>query len=367
MLIEIFKTIEDHRDREARQYQLWEVLTLYVFAILGNAKTYEDIARFGRENFNVLKENFGFKWKRIPHYTQIRRILLGVKNELLEKAFRQHSQILSPQEGFKQICFDGKTLRGSRGKNPNSAIQLFTAFDSVNEIIIAHMPLVDKESEIPALQVFLRQLDVKEVVVTADALHCQKKTFEVAEEVGAIFITQVKDNQSGLLEQISHRSKIDKPRDNYKEEIEKCHGRIDERSYEVFDAKPMLKKWPEWHLIQSVIRVTRKREVYCRSENKYKLSVEISHYVCNRRLSALRSGGHIREHWFIENKVHHVKDVSYREDYNRKEKNPLNFSTCIDFSLNVLKFNNFKNIKGTLYSISLNSTKYLTNLRGLVC
>lgn len=194
-----------------------------------------------------------------------------------------------------------------------------------------------------------------------------KKTFDVAEKAGAIFITQVKENQSSLLEQISHRSKIDKPYDKYDEDIEKAHGRIDERTYEVFYAKPMLKKWPEWHRIQSIIRVTRKRDVYCRRENKYKLSIEVSHYVCSRKLLAISLGGYIRRHWFIENKQHHIKDVSFREDYTRKEVNAANFSLCIDFALNILKFNNYRNIKGTLYAVSLNFIKYSLNLRGLVC
>ena len=367
MLTDIFKKIPDHRDREARQYQLWEVLSLYVFALLANAKTYEDIGRFGRENLGVLKENFGFKWKRVPHYTQIRRILIGVKNSLLESAFREHSNTLTPEKGFTHLCFDGKTLRGSNRKIKGSAEQLFSAFDAMNEIIIAHMPLLDKASEIPALQEFLQKLNVREVIVTADALHCQKKTFEIAEEAGAIFITQAKDNQSSLLQQISHKSKIDKAYDKYEEDIEKGHGRIDKRFYEVFDAQPMLKKWPEWHKIQSVIRVTRKRDVYCRMENIYKSSIETSYYVCNRKLSAVSFGKHIRQHWYIENKQHYVKDVSFREDYNRKEYNAVNFSLCIDFALNILKFNNFKNIKGALYCMSLNFSKYSLNLQGLVC
>ena len=175
MLIEIFKKIPDHRDLEARQYQLWEILSLYVFALLANAKTYEDIGRFARENLEILKEHFGFKWKRAPHYTQIRRILIGVKNSLLERAFQEHSHMIAPQGGFRQLCFDGKTLRGSDKKNQGAADQLFNAFDVLNEIVIAHAPLLDKASEIPALQAFLQKLNVKDVVVTADALHCQKK------------------------------------------------------------------------------------------------------------------------------------------------------------------------------------------------
>lgn len=96
-------------------------------------------------------------WKKSPHYTHIRRILIGVKPELLEEAFRKHSDLLSPQEGRRQICFDGKSLRGSARINAK-ATEIFTAFESYNEIVIAHMPLEDKASEIPALQKFLEQL-----------------------------------------------------------------------------------------------------------------------------------------------------------------------------------------------------------------
>lgn len=174
MIIDVFKTIEDHRDPQARQYKLWEILTLYVLAVLGNAKTYEEIGRFAKEHCEKLVSLFGFQWKKAPHYTHIRRILIGVKPELMEAAFREHSNLLNPQKGRSQLCFDGKTLRGSARVNAK-ATQLFNAFDAYNEIVVAHMPLTDKESEIPALQEFLQQLNVKEVVVTADAIHCQKK------------------------------------------------------------------------------------------------------------------------------------------------------------------------------------------------
>jgi hypothetical protein len=175
MLVEVLKTIPDHRDKEARQYPLWEVLILYVCAILSNSKTYEEIGRFGNEHYLTLKILFGMTCKKFPHYTHIRRILIGISNEDLEKAFREHSEKLIPRPGVKQICFDGKAMRGSGGKPGKSATSLFSAFDAINEIALAHMPLEDKESEIPALQELLTQLKLKGVVVTADALHCQKK------------------------------------------------------------------------------------------------------------------------------------------------------------------------------------------------
>lgn len=198
-----------------------------------------------------------------------------------------------------------------------------------------------------------------------------KKTFEIADEQKAIFITQVKDNHRGLLTQLEHGTKVNKCIDNFSDEIEKRHGRLDLREYEVFESKSILKKWPEWHRIRSIIRVTRRREVYNRREKTYRKSEEISYYVCNRfpckKLTAKRFGEHIRQHWFIENKVHYVKDVSFREDSCRKEVNPTNFSTIIDFAMNILRYNGEKNIKAALYNISLNATKYWSTLDGLVC
>ena len=164
-----------------------------------------------------------------------------------------------------------------------------------------------------------------------------KKTFEIAEKAKAIYITQVKGNQGSLLKQIRHGANIGKPESVYHEDIDKAHGRVEARSYEVFDARPVLKKWPDWPHIRSIIRVTRKRDVYIRKEGRYKCSTEISYYVCNRQMSARKSGRHIRQHWFIENKLHHVKDATFREDFNRKEERPENFSVCIDIALNIIK------------------------------
>ncbi len=194
-----------------------------------------------------------------------------------------------------------------------------------------------------------------------------KKTLGIAAKAGAIFITQVKENQPSLLEQITHCTKSDKPYSTYHEPLEKGHGRVEERWYEAFDAEPMLKKWAEWQDVKSVIRVTRARSVRCRTQKRYKDSLETSYYVCTRKLSAATLGSAIRRHWFVENKLHYVKDVSFREDFTRKEQAPINFSILIDIALNILRLNNVKNIKGALYEISLNTIHSLLTFKGIAC
>ena len=88
-----------------------------------------------------------------------------------------------------------------------------------------------------------------------------KKTFEAAKEAKATLIVQVKDNQETLRRQLEHRTKIQKSVDEYESDWELAHGRIEQRSYEVFEASQCLCKFLEWKEIHQMIRVQRVREI----------------------------------------------------------------------------------------------------------
>jgi len=184
-----------------------------------------------------------------------------------------------------------------------------------------------------------------------------KKTFECADLAGAKLITQVKGNQKALLGQIKHGCKIQKPVDTIVEDWEKSHGRLEQRGYEVFSALPMLNKWQEdWSYIQNIIRVTRFRQRLYGGEEP---SQEVTYYASNASFSAQEYSQYIRQHWFVENKMHHVKDVSFQEDKTVKRVNPFIFSACIDFSLNRLRKNKDMSIKQKIYQSSLNVFSFL--------
>jgi predicted transposase YbfD/YdcC len=123
----------------------------------------------------------------------------------------------------------------------------------------------------------------------------------------------------------------------------------------------MLNKWKkDWPYIRSVVRVTRYREII-----GDKPTTTISYYVSNKMgLKAEEMGMYIRDHWWIENKLHHVKDATFREDFTTKRVNPYVFSSLIDIALNVLKSKGVKNIRKTLRINALNleaSIQYLTS------
>ena len=184
MLIEILKEIEEPRSYHGKEYQLWHILLFSILSILSGGKTYADIRTFLEAHYPKLKEIFRLKWRFIPTASAIRKILTRIDPNEIERAFRLHANSIKPDG--KHICFDGKTLNGSFSHTKDTrAARVFSAFCSIGEIILAHIPLPsDKDHEIQAFQDFIMSLDLKDVVITADAMHCQKKLLSVQKKQG---------------------------------------------------------------------------------------------------------------------------------------------------------------------------------------
>ena len=179
MLIDILKEIDDPRSYHGKEYQLWQILLVSILSQLSGGKTYTDIRTFLDVHYNTLNEIFRFKWRHLPDSSAIRKIIVCVDPDEIERAFRKHAKVCA--EGGtdtkrKHICFDGKSLNGSFSHTKDTrASRVFSVFSVCSQIILAHIPLPeDKDHETQAFQEFLLSLNLKDVVVTADALHCQK-------------------------------------------------------------------------------------------------------------------------------------------------------------------------------------------------
>ena len=178
-LIDDLKEVDDPRSYHGREYRLHHILLFTILAILANAKTYTDVASFIKVHYDRLKDIFQLKWRRFPHVSAIRKIIVGVDPLEIERVFRLDAERLEGEPGgtTKHICFDGKMLRGRFSHTKDKrAERVFNAFSAHSSLVLAHIPLgSDKDHEIGAFQKFLLELNLKDVVVTADALHCQKK------------------------------------------------------------------------------------------------------------------------------------------------------------------------------------------------
>lgn len=189
-----------------------------------------------------------------------------------------------------------------------------------------------------------------------------KKTLQTAKAQGTDVLVQVKGNQPELLACCQSLAEQRPPIAEHGE-VDKGHGRIEERTAQIF-APP--KDWlPEdWAaLVVAVILVQRVRTERIPGKQT-KTSTESAFYICTTMLPAADFAAAIRGHWRIENCLHYVRDVTFREDACRIRKNPGIFARVRTMALNVLRFNKVPSISDALFNNAL-SFEALAALKGL--
>jgi len=175
----LLKDVPDPRRAEGQLYKLPYVLLFAILAIVSGADSYRGVVTFIDVHRRRLNHFFGLEWKRAPAHTAIRYILCGLDAKSVETAFRRHAALLQAAQtkpGHGSIAIDGKTLRGSFDNfHGRAAAQVLSAFATDTALVLAHLDIDDKSNEIPAAQALLAELGAAGVLVTLDALHCQKK------------------------------------------------------------------------------------------------------------------------------------------------------------------------------------------------
>ena len=360
MLEDFLHSIKDHRRKQGRRFKLGHILLFSIFAILCGADSYRKIHSFIKTNYILLDKIYNLNWKRIPAYTTIRYIIQGVDSLEFEKCFREYSLNLSNQiEHKRYVAFDGKTLKGSFDNfQDKKAIQIFSAFFTDNNIIIAHEEIEEKTNEIPTAQKLFKALGISNYIFTLDAMHCQTKTLENVEKTNNHIIVQVKENQKSLLNDCINISEISSPIYEYQEPKNEQRNRIESRKVEVYENTDISDK-DKWNLVKSVIKVERERQVFDTKTKSYKCSDEISYYISTTILNAKQCCEAIRLHWGIENKNHYVKDVSMNEDHSRIRVNPHIFAKLRSFALNIMRANTKTNIQLELFENCMNFSQIL--------
>jgi hypothetical protein len=177
--VSLLATIPDPRRAEGKLYELPYVLLFSIFAVVSGANSYRGIRTFIKAHRQRLNKAFKIHWKRAPAHTAIRYILQGLSGEDVERAFREHAARLNqaPQgDCARVIAFDGKVLKASFDNFSDAkAKQVLSAFAVDTALVLAHIEIDEKSNEIPAMQKLLGELDLADKIITADAIHCQKK------------------------------------------------------------------------------------------------------------------------------------------------------------------------------------------------
>jgi predicted transposase YbfD/YdcC len=182
---------------------------------------------------------------------------------------------------------------------------------------------------------------------------------------GNAIVVQVKDNQKQLLDDCRITAQNESPVECFSAPAEKARNRIEYRECRVFVC--LYTTDSEWNgLIHHIIEVKRRTETFNTKTKLWQETSETAFYISTTQRSAEEYNAIIRNHWSIENRQHHVRDTTMREDYSRVRKNPAILARMRSFALNILRANNVKNIAQALYenALSFHNTK---KLKGILC
>ena len=355
MLTSFLFKIKDHRRKQGRRYELRHILFFSVLAILSGADSYRKTHKFIVTHYGIFDKMFKLNWKGMPAHTTVRDIIQSTSGTELEKCFRQYSAMLAENDDKNRLIgCDGKVLRGSFDHfKDRKAVQILSTFLSDSHIILAHEEIATKTNEIPTAQNLIETSGLTGYIFTFDALHCQEKTLRTAKRSGNDVIVQVKANQKTLLSDSETISETAMPDDVYQEPIIKTRNRIESRTAVVF-LSPTFTDNEKWDLAEALIKVERNRLVFNTKSKAWENSDETSFYISTTVLSAKEFNIAIRNHQGIENRNHHVRDVTMKEDKSRIRTNPHIFARLRSFAINILRKNNVSNVSMELFGNCMN-------------
>lgn len=172
-----------------------------------------------------------------------------------------------------------------------------------------------------------------------------KKTLSIIKETKNDGIIQLKGNQKSLLD-LTEVVSGNTPLSSFIQKDEKAHGRIESRKIEVFEIPELSKSLDsEWDNISCIVKIYRTRKVFDTKKKEYaEPKTSVSFYVSTKILDAKTMARIIQNHWGVENKVNHVKDVQFKEDLSRIRVHPGIFSRLRDLALNIMRINDVINI-----------------------
>ena len=308
-----FAAVQDPRDARFITHLLGDVLTIALCATLSGAKSFEDIAAFGRSKEAWLR-TLGLALPHgIPSHDTFRDLFRHLAPTVFQDCFSAWINAACARLGVKQVQIDGKALRGSRGLG-GTCLHLVSAWVGANSLTLGQVSVEDKSNEITAIPKLLQLLELEGALVSIDAMGCQKEIAQAIRDSGANYLLQVKGNQP-LLEADINASiaaalaadLVGVEHDIWVNEL-RGHGREEEQVCLVLYDLERLSTRAEWVDLQAIVRVSRT------TWEGGKETFEVAHYICSRRGSAEELGSATRGHWGIENGLHWVLDVIFRED-----------------------------------------------------
>lgn len=332
-LLNYFDILEDPRKSKGKMHKLNDVIIMCIFAILSNCKDSTEISYFLELRKDYFTKLLNLKYGTPSHDTISWIFRIINPNDFMNIFINWVKEIIKEKskDKYKVIPIDGKAIKSATDKVNNGNIPyIVSAFSEELGLSIGQVKVDDKSNEITAIPDLLDLIEIEDCIVTIDAIGTQKDIVsKIVNDKHAHYCLSVKNNQKSLYYDINEyfkfalNNKSELSKLSFSSSSNKEHGRIEKRECYVCDDVSFINDKNLWTNLKSIILIRNYREEYGN------LSIEDRYYISDLCLSAFEFSGIIRKHWSIENNLHWILDVHFREDLSlsKKDNSISNFST----------------------------------------
>lgn len=367
-----FSDLVDSRDNRGLRHTLVDIIVMSIYAVLCGYTDAENMAFFMKLQEPYFSKMLDLKYG-VPSADTLLRVFAIIEPEKFMQMFYQWIRdVLSAiqknnESELQHIAIDGKAVRAAAVKGGNIPY-IISAYLENYGLSIGQLKVGEKTNEIKEIPKLLKELDITDCVITIDAIGCQKQIAKQIIEQKGHYCLAVKTNQAILYEEIkeyfSYAEKEEAEKLSTYETLEKNHGRIEKRKYWISSDIGYLTGKEKWKNLKTIGKVESIRKM------DEKRSFETRYYILDQEMTAEEMSRIVRGHWGIENNLHWVLDVHFREDACKikAEKAMQNLSLIRKICYNLMKLDKRfdKKKKMTYKKMSMLYTYHLEYVQELI-
>lgn len=322
-LKESLKNLSDSRQKWKTSYKIWDIAMYVILAVFSNVYDWEDIHDFIENHYDWLR-SFLLMTGGVPSTDTIKNIFSIISSKELENILVAFYKSCIHSTNTKELInIDGRVDCGSSRKEKDNSekikpLNVLNAYSNKYGICIASEMIEDKTNEIPTIPTILERFNLKDVIITWDALNTQTKNVKKVIELGGDYVAPIKENQANLYKDLElyfkdlklEQMAAGNSDSAYIKQIEKSHSAL--IVYEYYQTSDVswyfdVDKWEGMASIGLVKKTT---------EKNGKQVIEKRYYISSINVNINDFANAIRNHWSVENKLHWHLDFTFKEDKN---------------------------------------------------